>query len=601
MAADMPTCAEDGCESPGAFRTRTRPTWCEAHIREQFEDARVRLLDPFTGPQDHLLVECIDCGCQTHLRFEFLQGLLGSDRHGCGACRWREWAQKSRKLRNLGLGLIEDDPPVDIEAVRRLAENKSYEYLGPLTNPSLPEDPHHVRCQYCGRLSAERASDIGWGCSCRVNRKREKPETSTSKKKVINLFKDSNSPLVEWWAHDLNLVKDWETASVNATRSVWWRCPSCGLEFEEKVRDFVRGYIRCSHCEARQSAERRAEERVWANTKVSEIPELCAMWDDEIDPSTVAVHSDRFERYRFRCPKGHLWTDMPSSVLRGSCSRCSASETLRVNQELRALGDLEASLDPEIKAQWHPDLNGKLTPDKVGPNSRREIWWRDQTCGHEWVQSPSERQKRFRLLCPACDTKLGSLAAFYPELAEQWHPSNPLTPWHVLPTQKLSFVPKWVCPQNPEHTWEASSASRVNGSECPQCITSGKSRIELMLFEAIRALDPSAESGTPVRSHAFTRRMVWRPDVLAMNGTVAFEYDGSYWHAGKYEIDREKSCDLLAAGTAVFRVREHPLGPVGVEDPRYTEIFEYPETLDVDDVAQRFFDWAKQVTAARRR
>src|SRR5699024_9579630 len=125
--------------------------------------------------------------------------------------------------------------------------------------------------------------------------------------------------------------------------------------------------------------------------------------------------------------------------------------------ELRELGVASASLDPELRAQWHPDRNGSLTPEKVGPGSTREIWWRDSVCGHEWLQSPREREKRFRYLCPACETKLGSMAAFFPELAEQWAPDNPQTPWHILPSQKLDFVPKWIFPQNPQHRWSASN------------------------------------------------------------------------------------------------------------------------------------------------
>lgn len=110
----MPVCATDGCQSPGAYRTRTKPSWCEAHIREMFERGRVRLLDSFTRPNDHLLVECLDCGCQTHMRFVFLQDLLRSDRHGCEACRWRQWAVEARAMANRHLPFPGADEPVDL-------------------------------------------------------------------------------------------------------------------------------------------------------------------------------------------------------------------------------------------------------------------------------------------------------------------------------------------------------------------------------------------------------------------------------------------------------------------------------------------------------
>lgn len=533
------------------------------------------------------------------MRFEFLQDLLGSDRHGCEACRWRHWAAESRRLRTHHLPHQVVEEPIDTAAVRTLAESNNYVYLGPLTDPSLPDDPHHVRCRSCGRLQAQRIGDIGWACSCRVNRKRAKPEAPSKKRSAANLLKNSDSGATAWWAHDLNMQKDWDTATINALRVVWWRCPECSHEFEAKVRDMASGYRQCRPCEERRDAQRREQEAVWATAMVSEVPELLARWDDDdADPSTIPVYPDMYgwDTYYFRCPNGHRRRQRPHHALTGHCPSCEANATRKLNDELRELGDADSSLDPELLAQWHPDLNGKLRPEKVGPRSKRQIWWQDPVCGYEWMQSPAARDKRFRFLCPKCETKLGSMAAFYPELAEQWAPENPLTPWHILPTQKLDFVPEWICPQDPQHRWSASNTSRVSGSECPQCVTVGKSRIELELFEAIRLLDSTAESGTPVYGEAFTRRRSWRPDVLALGGKAVLEYDGSFWHADKAEIDLEKSRDLLSAGIAVFRVREDPLPSVGIVDPQYAEAFEYFSTIDVHDVARRFIKWAEHVT-----
>lgn len=560
-------------------------------------------MEPFTRPNDHLLVECLDCCCQTHLRFAFMQELVGQGRHACGACRWRKWAAKSRRLQSLGSEPV-GDLSVNVDAVRILAETNGFEYLGPLTEPSLQGDPHRVRCLTCQRFTAERPGDIEWGCSCRVNRKREKPTHTAGARKPVSLFKDSNRPGVQWWAHDLNAETHWHTATVNATRVVWWRCPTCGHEFEDKVREFGNWAPRCERCERREDAERQRQREKWVLTKVADVPELMTMWNDSsADPRMVPVYSGRQEFYVFRCSAGHRRHREPDVVLTSRCPSCSAIETSRANDDLRLAGvedhtlDVAAfALDPEIKAQWHPSLNGSLKPEKVGPRSRRVIWWRDHVCGHEWAQSPSERDKRYRLLCPQCNTRLGSLAAFYPELAEQWDPGNPVTPWHVLPTQKLDFVPTWICAQNPEHRWQATNAARVNGSECPQCITKGKSRVELAIFEAIRELDPTAESGTPVHSTRFVRRRSWRPDVLALSGTAAFEYDGSYWHADKAKTDVEKSRDLLAAGLAVYRLREMPLRTLGIEDSQYKEAFEYHQIVDVEQIAEDFLAWARHLS-----
>lgn len=42
-----------------------------------------------------------------------------------------------------------------------------------------------------------------------------------------------------------------------------------------------------------------------------------------------------------------------------------------------------ATLYPDVAAQWHPNLNGDLTPEHVSYGERRDVWWRcDER--HEW-------------------------------------------------------------------------------------------------------------------------------------------------------------------------------------------------------------------------
>ena len=48
---------------------------------------------------------------------------------------------------------------------------------------------------------------------------------------------------------------------------------------------------------------------------------------------------------------------------------------------------------PEIASQWHPSLNGKLTPQTVVWDSKRTVWWRTDCCSHEWQESVRDRDK----------------------------------------------------------------------------------------------------------------------------------------------------------------------------------------------------------------
>ena len=68
---------------------------------------------------------------------------------------------------------------------------------------------------------------------------------------------------------------------------------------------------------------------------------------------------------------------------------------------LAGFNDL-ASIEPEIAAEWHPELNGALTPEMVTAGSNRKVWW---LCpeGHVWRTAISNRTNaKKRTGCPVC-------------------------------------------------------------------------------------------------------------------------------------------------------------------------------------------------------
>ena len=94
---------------------------------------------------------------------------------------------------------------------------------------------------------------------------------------------------------------------------------------------------------------------------------------------------------------------------------------------------------PETAAEWHPTLNGDLTPDQVGYASNRRAWWLCSTCAHEWSAVINSRGQGAG--CPECERRATgqenakpkpgrSLAERFPELAGEWHNerNDPLRP-----------------------------------------------------------------------------------------------------------------------------------------------------------------------------
>jgi DNA polymerase-3 subunit epsilon len=154
-------CSTANCTNMAAFQTRTKPAWCTMHIIELQCQGGLFPLESFTHPDDWQLTECRTCRVQAHYRFQYTVEKNRSAERTCRACYWRQWAAECRATQ----GPHANVTPVSYEKAKELAEEHGYEYLGPLTAPSLNDDPHHVRCCGCGRISAERLGDISFGCS----------------------------------------------------------------------------------------------------------------------------------------------------------------------------------------------------------------------------------------------------------------------------------------------------------------------------------------------------------------------------------------------------------------------------------------------------
>lgn len=195
--------------------------------------------------------------------------------------------------------------------------------------------------------------------------------------------------------------------------------------------------------------------------------DLLAEWDTKrnlpLTPETTSYGSKR--KVWWRCVDGHRW-QAAVHTRTGSgtgCPYCSGRNLIKGKTDL-------GTCYPLLAAEWHPDKNGDLTPSDVLPGSHRHVWWRCAQ-GHEWNAQIKARVSGVG--CPICANKQvlqgdNDLAANYPELAQQWHPTKNgvLTPKDVVPGTKRKVW--WCCSYG--HEWQASVASRVAGSGCPVCV-----------------------------------------------------------------------------------------------------------------------------------
>lgn len=109
---------------------------------------------------------------------------------------------------------------------------------------------------------------------------------------------------------------------------------------------------------------------------------------------------------------------------------------------------------PFLAKQWHPKLNGELTPKDIMPNSNKAAWWICEN-GHAIQKASNAIKKNDIIECDKCK----SIDFLYPELAKEWHPTKnrELTPDNVsYGVQKRIW---WQCKEG--HEWESIVGNRV--------------------------------------------------------------------------------------------------------------------------------------------
>lgn len=199
------------------------------------------------------------------------------------------------------------------------------------------------------------------------------------------------------------------------------------------------------------------------NNLAEKRPDIAANWDYEVNyplrPEDVRCSSKN--KMAWVCSHGHRW-DSPvyAQVAGRNCPYCTG--------RVASIGETDLStVNPELAQEWHPTLNGTLTPQQVTAGSKKAVYWVCEK-GHVWKATITDRNRGFG--CPYCDGKKvdgsNSLATLCPDIAAQWHPTKngKLNPNDVTPhSHKLVW---WQCEEG--HEWQARIDSRHERG-CPVC------------------------------------------------------------------------------------------------------------------------------------
>jgi predicted nucleic acid-binding Zn-ribbon protein len=210
-------------------------------------------------------------------------------------------------------------------------------------------------------------------------------------------------------------------------------------------------------------------------------PQLAGEWhptlNGDLTPVYVFPGSDKMAWWRCSKCQRDWQTTVSKRAKRGQgCRDCSAARRAKL-QATPERGQSLAELMPQIAAEWHPTLNGELTPSDVVPGSGKKVWWRCSKCQHEWETVVNSRARGSgcrecwlvrKAVLRATPKQGQSFGDLYPEVAEEWHPTRngDVKPTDVKPG---SNKPRWWECRKCGHEWEVAPKDRRRGEQCPEC------------------------------------------------------------------------------------------------------------------------------------
>ena len=265
-----------------------------------------------------------------------------------------------------------------------LAEQWDREKNAPLDPSRVSAGSPKAAWWRCGKGHSWRAvvkSRVS-GCGCPVCAGRQ---LLPGENDLATLFPE----LAAQWDPDRNGSLTPRDVPPGTKKRAWWTCAH-GHHWSAPVCARTGSQSGCPVCAGKQVLPQ-------FNDLASRNPQLAAQWDQKrngpLTPQQVTPTSNR--KAWWLCPRGHSFQAVIAARTNGSdCPYCTNRKVLKGFNDL-------ATLAPRVAAEWHPTLNGALTPEQVTPGSRKKVWWRC-AYGHVWKAVIYPRTGPKKCGCPVC-------------------------------------------------------------------------------------------------------------------------------------------------------------------------------------------------------
>lgn len=221
----------------------------------------------------------------------------------------------------------------------------------------------------------------GTGCPVCSNRKVKVGEN--------DLF-TTHPAVAAQWHPQKNGTRTPQTVVSGNHAKVWWLCDK-GHEWQATILSRTTLGNGCPVCAGKIVIP-------GVNDLANANPSIASQWhptkNGTLTPEQVTPFSNR--KAWWVCDEGHEYDTVIAHRVHNSsgCPYCTNRKVLAGFNDL-------ATVEPKIAEQWHPTLNGELTPQMVTASSHKKVWWQCSE-GHSWKAVVYSRTGRRKCGCPVC-------------------------------------------------------------------------------------------------------------------------------------------------------------------------------------------------------
>lgn len=209
------------------------------------------------------------------------------------------------------------------------------------------------------------------------------------------------------WNYEKNISAP-EEFTAGSNKKVWWRCDTCGYEWEAQIFLVSQGG-RCPNCAKQNRIINLNETLKKSKGSLAEnFPELLEEWNfekNEISPEYCIPGSSK--KVWWVCKDcGYSWESSPyqRTKMHRGCPKCGQSKSVetRKKHNLAKKGSL-ADHYPELVKEWDYNKNEK-NPENYPSGSNEKVWWKCSK-GHSWEAIINSRTHG-KTGCPKCAGRL---------------------------------------------------------------------------------------------------------------------------------------------------------------------------------------------------